>query len=114
MKRKTTKMNVYMILPTTHLDELLRVKLRRAFKNHTTQPVVQTGLEFWIADPGDREEGITGIAVLASHGIDITKLLNVCAGTRISPHLVCTADEPPAQYFSAIDVKQANEWLLEP
>lgn len=107
-------MNVYMILPTTHLDELQRVKLRRAFKNLTTQSVVQTGLEFWIADPGDREEKITGIAILAPRRVDITELLNVCTGTRISPHLACTADEPPAQYFSAIDVKQANEWLLEP
>jgi hypothetical protein len=53
MKRKTRRMNVYLILPTSHMDELQLLKTKKALKDHTTQPVIQTGLEFWIEEPND-------------------------------------------------------------
>ena len=113
MKRKTRRMNVYLILPTSHMDELQLLKTKKALKDFTTQPVIQTGLEFWIEEPNATVGTITGIAVLTTRKNHVTTLLNLCASSRLSPHIACTPEAPPAKYFCAIDAYQANEWLVK-
>ena len=91
MKRKTRRMNVYLILPTSHMDELQLLKTKKALKDFTTQPVIQTGLEFWIEEPNATEGTITGIAVLTTRKNDVTTLLNLCASSRLrTPSCECS------------------------
>lgn len=106
-------MNVYVMLPTTHLDQLKLSKLKRALRRFTTQPVIRTGLEFWIADHHDKEAAITGIAALCACRKDLTALLDICLEACIGPHLAATSDAPPVQYFSNIDARQAYDRLEE-
>ncbi len=106
------KMNVYMLMPIVHMDELKLAKLKRALKPYHTQPVIQTGLEFWIGRD-DMEANVPGIAALCATREEFSGLLDVCRDGRISPHIGLASESHPAKYFVTIRAREAYDAMDE-
>lgn len=101
-------MNVYMLMPIVHMDELKLAKLKRALKPYRTQAVIQSGLEFWLGR-NDKDANVPGIAALCSTREEFSALLDVCRDARISPHIGLTSEPHPAKYFATVRARDAYD-----
>ncbi|MBX9772185.1 MAG: hypothetical protein K2X29_12485 [Candidatus Obscuribacterales bacterium] len=105
-------MNVYMLLPTVHMDELKLAKLKKALKRYRTQPVIQSGLEFWLGRD-DADANVPGIAALCRTREEFSALLDVCRDARISPHIGLASESHPAKYFVVVRAREAYDAMDE-
>ncbi len=105
-------MNVYMLMPIVHMDELKLAKLKKALKPYRTQPVIQSGLEFWLGRD-DKESNVPGIAALCPTREEFSALLDDCREARISPHIGLASESHPAKYFVVIRAREAYDAMDE-
>lgn len=105
-------MSVYVMLTTSHMDELSLVRLRKILARYKTINVVRTGLEFWISAEHGRVVEVPVIAVRCTKRNHLSEVLDISHEARVALHLAESSEDlNPDKYFVPLEYRRAVDLL---
>lgn len=105
-------MSVYVMLTTSHMDELSLARLNKTLAQYTTLNVVRTGLEFWVSVEDGRIVEVPVIAVLCTTRNHLSLILDISREARVALHLAESSEEQsPEKYFVPLEHRRAVDLL---
>lgn len=105
-------MSVYVMLTTSHMDEVSLVRLKKALARYKTIKVVRTGVEFWISAEDGRVVEVPVIGVLCTERNHLSELLDISHEARVAFHLAESSEDlNPGKYFVPLEYRRAVDLL---
>jgi hypothetical protein len=104
-------MSVYVMLTTSHMDEVNLVRLKKALADYKTIDVVRTGLSFWIAPKESRVVEVPVIAVLCTKRNHLSELLDISHEARVALHLAESSEDSNPDHFVSLEHRRAVDLL---